>query len=210
MAASYPGAVKTSATRSAGQTIDASHINDLQDEVNAIESGLLNGTAPLTSSNAVVNALSVSSNSTFAVRPVMPPPDCVVARLESTQALVSSVAVAFARNDFITNSSLHSTGTNPDRFIPQSTGLWELTVGIAFNANSSGHRRITIQDSSNEVLGDVAIGANAVAGAGTNIQLAAFKRFDALGGYMRVSAENNGASTMSLSTGGSFACFRKL
>ena len=65
MAASYPSAIKTFATRSNGQTIDASQVNDLQDEVNAIEAGLLNGTAPLTSSNATVAALSVLGPSTF-------------------------------------------------------------------------------------------------------------------------------------------------
>lgn len=54
MAASYPNSVKTFATRSAGQTIDPSHVNDLQDEVSAIEDGLLNGTAPVTSSNLTV------------------------------------------------------------------------------------------------------------------------------------------------------------
>ena len=60
--ASYPSAVVTFPTRSNGQTIDASHINAIQDEVTAIESGLLNGTAPLTSSNASVARLTVSSN----------------------------------------------------------------------------------------------------------------------------------------------------
>lgn len=61
--ASYPASVKTFTTKSdgAGNKIFASHINDLQDEVNAIESGLLNGTAPLNSSNATVNTLTVSS-----------------------------------------------------------------------------------------------------------------------------------------------------
>lgn len=62
MAASYPTAVKTFSARSNSQTIDASHMNDVQDEITAIEAGLLNGTAPLTSSNASVARLAVSSN----------------------------------------------------------------------------------------------------------------------------------------------------
>jgi hypothetical protein len=41
MAASYPTAVKTFATRSSGQTIGSAHVNDLQDEVNAMQAALL-------------------------------------------------------------------------------------------------------------------------------------------------------------------------
>lgn len=43
MSASYPTSVKTFTSRSAGQVIASATTNDLQDEVNAIESGLLNG-----------------------------------------------------------------------------------------------------------------------------------------------------------------------
>jgi hypothetical protein len=64
--ASYPGSVKTFTTRSAGQTIGSAHINELQDEVNAIESGLLNGTAPLNSSNSTMANLVVTGGSTLA------------------------------------------------------------------------------------------------------------------------------------------------
>jgi hypothetical protein len=66
MAASYPTAVKSFTVKSAGDTIQPTHINDLQDEVAAIEDGILNGTAPLTSSNAVVANLSVAGGSTLA------------------------------------------------------------------------------------------------------------------------------------------------
>jgi hypothetical protein len=43
MAASYPTSVKAFSTRNAGDTIQAAHVNDLQDEVTAIENALLNG-----------------------------------------------------------------------------------------------------------------------------------------------------------------------
>jgi hypothetical protein len=66
MAASYPTAVKSFTVKSAGDTIQPTHINDLQDEVAAIEDGILNGTAPLTSSNARVANLSVAGGSTLA------------------------------------------------------------------------------------------------------------------------------------------------
>ena len=66
MPASYPTAAKTFTTKNAGDTIQPAHINDIQTEVEAIESGLLNGTAPLNSSKSTVASLSVSGASTFA------------------------------------------------------------------------------------------------------------------------------------------------
>lgn len=60
--ASFPNAVKSFAPRSAGQTIASAIINDLQDEVTAIEDGLINGTAPINSSAASVASLSVASS----------------------------------------------------------------------------------------------------------------------------------------------------
>jgi hypothetical protein len=66
MAASYPTAVKSFTSKSAGDTIQPAHVNDLQDEVAAIEGGLLGGTAPLNSSRSTLASLSVTGNSTLA------------------------------------------------------------------------------------------------------------------------------------------------
>lgn len=43
MPASYPSAVKSFTTKSNGGTIDASHVNDLQEEVTAVENDLVTG-----------------------------------------------------------------------------------------------------------------------------------------------------------------------
>ena len=64
--ATFPGGVISFTTKTANQSIDAGHINDLQDEVTAIEGGLRNGTAPLNSSNSTFVAISLTGNSTFA------------------------------------------------------------------------------------------------------------------------------------------------
>lgn len=45
MSASYPGAAKTFTSRSAGQVIASAHINDLQDEVNAVEVNVIGALA---------------------------------------------------------------------------------------------------------------------------------------------------------------------
>lgn len=44
-AASYPSSVKSFTTKATTDTIQAAHVNDLQDEVTAVENGLLNGLA---------------------------------------------------------------------------------------------------------------------------------------------------------------------
>lgn len=64
--ASFPTSAKTFATRSNGQIIDGSHVQDLQDEVAALEDGYLNGAARLNSSNSTVANLSVVGGSTVA------------------------------------------------------------------------------------------------------------------------------------------------
>ena len=58
---SFPGSVFSAADRSAGQVIASAHMNAVQDELNAITDGYINGTARLNSSN-----LSVRGNSTLA------------------------------------------------------------------------------------------------------------------------------------------------
>ena len=63
---SYPGAVKAFTSRNSGDVIQPAHVNDLQDEVAAIETGLLNGTAQLNSSNSTLANLSVTGKSTLA------------------------------------------------------------------------------------------------------------------------------------------------
>jgi hypothetical protein len=63
--ASYPGSVKTFTTKNTSDVIQAEHVNSLQDEVNAIEAGLLNGTARLNSSHSTLVALSVTGGSTL-------------------------------------------------------------------------------------------------------------------------------------------------
>jgi hypothetical protein len=63
--ASIPTPSKSFTSKNAGDTIQPTHVNDLQDEVNAIEAGLLNGTANLNSSNSTLANLSVTGGSTF-------------------------------------------------------------------------------------------------------------------------------------------------
>ena len=69
--AQYPSAVISFTTKNAGDTIQPSHVNTIQDEITALEDGLLNGTAPVNSSritapsaqitNCTISSLTVTS-----------------------------------------------------------------------------------------------------------------------------------------------------
>lgn len=159
MAASYPGAVKTFAARSGGQTIDASHINDLQDEVSAIEAGLLNGTAPVNSSRITAPALSVSAGSTLTTLSVFGGSTFAGQITATAQPRASAYASAAqsVNNDTETAltldtedfdvGGLHSTSVNSNRMTIASggDGLYAVTGQATFAANATGYRALYVR-----------------------------------------------------------------
>lgn len=221
---SYPTSVKSFTTKNTGDVVQAAHINDLQDEVAAIEAGIRNGTAPINASGSTLTSLSVTGNSTlaavqggastfttlqvtgnssFANRPIFTPPDVAKVYRESTWTLASSgfSTVAWNHQDILTNSSMHSTTLNPERLSPQTTGVYRVTAQISPTVPSAGnYQRVTIKDSSNSVIGSVTsdTGRTQVE---RRLQVTAYKRFDAVGGYVVCEVEAEGASTSSLSSG---------
>lgn len=229
--ASFPTSVKvfTSKNDGPGNNINAAHVNDLQDEVNAIEAGYLNGTARLNAAGSTLTSLSVTGNSTlaavqggastfttlqvtgnssFATRPIFTPPDAALVFLESSGAMGSSgiSTLAFTAEDFVTNSSVHSTGTNPERLTPQSTGVYLFVAQIGLGGNLTGASSLSVilRDSSNNIFGrQDFVGAGA-----PRINATAMKRFDALGGWAVATLSNNGGgSTISFSTGAAASWF---
>lgn len=207
--ASFPASVKSFATRSNGQTIDATHVNDLQDEVNAVEDGYLNGTARLNSSNSTVATLSVTGGSTFATRPVMPPTDAARVQLADALELAadSTTAVSWTTQAFQTNSSLHSTATNPMRLTPQTTGVYWVSAQLGFaGAATSSRCEFGIEDSSgaNIAFHEARTDGNSIVYGASGL-----KRFDVTGGWARVVVLSR-TSTNRLSTGGSFFSIVKL
>ena len=189
--ATYPGSNKTFAARSNGQVIDASHVGDLQDEVAAIEDGLLNGTARLNSSGSTMVSLTVTGTVT------LPPPDAVRLQLDAVQtvALNTTTAIAWSSQVFMTNSLLHSTTTNPTRVTPQSTGLYWCRAQLrGQNAASSGPLLVIIRDSSGGSIGITRV----VGSSGLQTVVAeGIKRFDSTGGYVRA-VYNDASATNSL------------
>lgn len=144
--ANFPGAVTSFSAKNAGDTIQPSHINTLQDEVNAIEDGYINGTAPLNSSKSTIAALVVTGGSTLATlnvsgvstftgtvtfssqftAPLMP--RCH-AYASSTQTISSASTAALVLNtEEYDVGGLHSTASNPSRMtIPTgSSGVYHI------------------------------------------------------------------------------------
>lgn len=236
---SFPDSVWAPSAKAAGNTIQAAHVNDAQDEIVAIEGGYRNGTAPLNSSGSTLASLDVNGNSTFAssitfgaLPYVMPSsggstgqvltiistsgstmglewrasgggvPDAARVELEAVLEVTagSSNGISWTRQVFQTNSSLHSTATNPDRITPQSTGVYLVIAGFA--ARTAAGFGATIKDSS---------GAHVARLESTSRMntISALKRFDVLGGYVRMQFESNGASN-GLATTNTFLSLVKL
>ena len=205
---SYPDSVKSFTAKSAGQNIDPAHVNDLQDEVNAIEAGLRNGTAPLNSSGSTMTRLQVTGGSTFTIRPVTPPPEVALVYLESTYAAASSAAstVAWNAQAILTNSSMHSTGTNPERLTPQTTGVYQVAGQLDMTVQTSAsYKLLTIRDSSVALIAEGS-GSSGISGVPTRINVTGYKRFDVLGGYCTLNFATE-ASTHSFSSGAGVTWF---
>lgn len=90
MAASFPSSVKSFTTKLAGDTIQASYVNDLQDEVTALETALVGGTLPAANGSALTN-LNASNLSSGTV------PDARVAATNLNASQLTSGTVAEAR-----------------------------------------------------------------------------------------------------------------
>lgn len=217
--ATFPGAVKTFTARADGVDANAAaDVNERGDEITAIEDGYLNGTARLNSSNSTCANLSVTGKSTlanlqaggstftalvsaslditastFSVRPVMPPPEFGLVFMSDTGTVGSSAlsTLAFKAQAILTNSSIHSTGTNPQRLTPQSTGLFQVSAQLQTFTPSSDVRAVAIVDSSNGTISQVAY-----TNSSNNLSMVTvgYKRFDALGGYVTCVFGGNGSS----------------
>lgn len=151
--ASFPDSIFSPASKNTGDTIQASHVTDLDSEVVAIEGGLRNGTAPLNSSNSTFTALSVSGNSTLtgsvtcsSLLTVPAQPRCHVL---STAAVVVSTTVftafTFESQEFNVGS-MHSTSANSSRVTIGSSGTY-LIAARAFKASggsTSGNMYVSV------------------------------------------------------------------
>lgn len=115
----YPSAVATFGTKNAGDTIQPSHINDLQTEVTAMESALVTGPISLPAVSA--QSLSVTGGSTFASTIAI-----------STQTYIFPSSRATAGDVLTVASTSGSTATLQWR---APTGFAPITARLSHSAN---------------------------------------------------------------------------
>ena len=153
--ASFPTSVFAPATKNTGDVVQASHINQLQDEVTAIEDGYLNGTARLNAGASTVATLSVTGASTFAGTAVftLPPtlprwPVCKVTH-DAVQQIADNAFTGLSWNTNVVDSTgMHSTAVNSSRITLNSSGLWSVGVQTAWlgNTTPTHETRIHVND----------------------------------------------------------------
>jgi hypothetical protein len=131
--ASYPTSVKTFTTKNPGDKIASADVNDLQAEVNAIEAGLLNGTANLNSSASTLASLSVTGGSTLTGDVVMAGTLSATARAKvsvthtGTQGVANAVQTGLSWDTTsVDPAGMHSTSVNSSRLTFRASAGWYL------------------------------------------------------------------------------------
>lgn len=193
--ASYPTSVKAFTTKNTGDVIQASHMNDVQDEVAALEGGITQGTAHLQSSNSTVANLNVSGkstlvdglvlggNSTFLLRPQMPA-EMAHVFLDAIQDFGSSAVstVLFKSQNYLYNAAMHSTAGAG--LYPFSTGMHRFSaqVSIAGVLTSTQYVQVDILDSSNANIGIERRDVSSTSIQGLTVRVEGFKYVNNLDG----------------------------
>lgn len=197
----YPNSVFSPAVRSNGQTIDAAHVNDLQTEVTALETlllGTISHSVNITGASTLATLQAAAS--TFSVRPVMPPPEMAFVSFSDPLVTGSSAQSTIAWNAqlFVQTAAMHSTTVDPQRLIPQTTGVYRFEARLEFTSTEAGQRTVLLVDSSGATVGD-----HAAAGSSRGNQMIAsgYKRFDVTGGYVTVQARTVATTTNTLNAG---------
>ena len=145
----FPSGVFTPTTKNTGDAIQASHINDLQTEVTAIETGLITGPIQLPQSS--LTSLSVSGGSTFSGPVVFSsavsfgpngtlslptPPSCRLTMAAAVQVAGATATAISWDTERFDASAMHGGTSSQVAFL--STGLWEVGACVEWHANIQG------------------------------------------------------------------------
>lgn len=120
--ASYPTSTKTFVTKIIGDVIEVSHVNDLQDEVAAIETDLLNGNVFATKITTGLNAAALSTGTVPLAR--------LTSANTSANGVVDTTTQTFAGNKTFQNTVTFQSNTSVN-------GTFTLTTTTGLSANGS-------------------------------------------------------------------------
>lgn len=159
-AASYPSAVKSFTTKLDGQTISAAHVNDIQDEVVAVEDGLLNGLAhilkPGTNNTYDLGTSSLKWKDAY-VAGTLNPKCRAVAYHNTTQSVNDSTAAPLSLNsEDVDTATMHDLVTNNSRITIATgcDGFYRVTAGTTFAADADGYREIAVRKNGTTLMVD--------------------------------------------------------
>lgn len=137
MAATFPGGVKTFSTKAPGNAIQSAHINDLQAEVVAVETELLD--------KVLVR---------YAVKAYR---DATTFTLTTSGTLYT---VPLNQETYDTHNQ-HDNSTNPTRLTCAKTGMYLIQGTVTFTANATGNRDALIIKNGTAYVGNQSLSANA-------------------------------------------------
>jgi hypothetical protein len=136
--ANYPTSAPSFVSRNAGNVIEASHINDLQNEVAAIGGGLVNGLAHTLTSTGGTRLQFKQSMARATSTGLIPVADN------------SLTMVALGDEDFDTDS-LHDPASNNSRLTAKVAGKYLVTAYANWSINSSGTRQLRLTRNSTTI-----------------------------------------------------------
>ena len=138
MAASYPGAVKTFVSNAAGDKILSAYVNEIRDEITAIEGGILNGTAPVNAAASTFTSLSVSGGSTLTT---LQAGASTVTTLSAGASTLTSLNVAGGstlRDLMPAANDTYALGNSTRKWMIHGSQLSTGTVAVAALASTAG------------------------------------------------------------------------
>lgn len=215
---SYPTSVYSATSKNAGDTIQASHINSLDDEVNSLTSGLLNGlqhrvivsTGGLnvsTGNSTLGGNLSVAGTSTltgavtFSTYATQPVPSVLLTH-DATQDVANGAWVGLSWNtETVDVPGMHSTASNSSRItFAQSTGIYEVGAQVYWNGFSTTGLRI-VRVRLNDSSGGAGQAGRAIDGSEYGQQVSALMRIASTADYVTAMVFQNSGSTGSVGAG---------
>jgi len=197
----FPSSPFNKANVVAGQTSDPADVNDVYTELAAIGDGLINGTAPIHTSNAIVNNFSAGNSTLTDLLVTTATP---TARVSQSAAFNlnsgSTTTLTFDTHEFVSPAGMHSTAVNASRLIPPSSGVYLIGANVDFGNSTVGQRDLGILIDGSSVIARTRTSANVIAGAATLMSVTTVYRFASTTQYAEAIALQTSGSTLSLST----------